>query len=135
MIKLSQIHVPIKHTEADLRNAAAKLLRVSVSDIRELRILKQSIDARKKQEIGYSYVAAVSVNQEERLFRKGFESYKPKQYHYAVTGTKPLKNRPVIIGAGPCGLFAAYMLAKEGYRPIVLERDRKSTRLNSSHQR
>ena len=122
MIKLSQIHVPIKHSEADLRNAAAKLLRVSVSDIRELKILKQSIDARKKQEIGYSYAAAVSVNQEERLLRKGFESYKPKRYHYAVTGTKPLKNRPVIIGAGPCGLFAAYMLAKEGYRPIVLER-------------
>lgn len=122
MIKLSQIHVPIKHTEADIRNAAAKLLRVSVSEIREMKILKQSIDARKKQEIGYSYAVAVSVNQEERLLRKGFESHKPKQYRYQVTGTKLLKNRPVVIGAGPAGLFAAYLLAKESYKPIVLER-------------
>ncbi len=122
MIKLSQIHVPVKHSEEDIRNAAAKLLRIPVSDITELRILKQSIDARKKPEISYSYSVAVSVKSEERLLRKGFEEYTPKSFRYHVSGTKLLPHRPVVIGAGPAGLFAAYLLAKEGFKPLVLER-------------
>lgn len=122
MIKLTQIHVPIRHEESDIRSAAAKMLRVPASEIRDMKILKQSIDARKKQETGYSYSVAVSVNQEEKLLRKGFEAYRPKQYEYRITGMKRLANRPVVVGAGPAGLFAAYLLAKEGYKPIVFER-------------
>ena len=125
MIKLSQLHVPVGHTTEDLLKAAAKELRVPESDVSELVILKKSIDARKKDEIRYSYAVAVSVRAEERLTKKGYERYLPKRYRYTVSGTKKLSMRPVIIGSGPAGLFAAYLLSGAGFRPIVLERGPK----------
>ncbi len=125
MIKLSQLHMPIGHTEKDLHEGIAKALRIPVTEVTGYKIIKQSIDARKKRELSYSYVIAAEVVSEERLLRnaKGrLERYVPKEYRYRITGERELKQRPVVVGAGPAGLFCAYLLAKEGYRPILLER-------------
>ncbi len=125
MIKLSQIHVPVVHQESDILNACAKLLRIPVSGIHEYEILKKSIDARKKFNIGYSYSVAVSVDREKGFLQKGFEIYERKEYTYRIDGTAFLKNRPIVVGSGPAGLFCAYMLAMSGFRPIILERGPK----------
>lgn len=122
MIKLSQIHVPVSHTEQDVVRACAKQLHVPESAVMKYEILKKSIDARKKENIGYSYAVAVCVEHEKNFIKKGFEAYEPKEYRYCIEGTRELRHRPVIVGSGPAGLFCAYMLANAGFRPIVLER-------------
>lgn len=121
MIRVA-VTVPVKHTKEDLLRAAAKELRIKDGDILDLTIVKQSVDARKKERIVYLYALAVRLKDEGRFLRKGFEAYKTRKYQYEVTGTSLMKHRPVVIGAGPAGLFNAYLLALEGYRPIVLER-------------
>lgn len=128
MLRILQLKQPIKHTKEDLHKAAAKLLGIRPEDIKELRPVKRSLDARKKNEIHYSYVCEVELvhpQQEDKLLRK----LKPqllirsehKPYHFEPTGTIPMQTRPVIVGAGPAGLFCAYLLAKNGYAPILLE--------------
>ena len=129
MLRIQQLKIGIEHNKEDLLEKAAKLLSVKKADIKELRPVKRSLDARKKEEIHYSYVCEAelsSIALEEKVLRR----IKPQvavraesvRYHFIPTGKDTLTHRPVIIGAGPAGLFCAYHLAKEGYAPILLER-------------
>ena len=126
MLRISQLKLHIHHTDAELKLAIKKELRLS-HDKFTYSIRKRSIDARKKQELHFVYVIDVELpEKEERQLiakSKGKLTVAPKEeYSYEPTGTKPMANRPVIIGAGPAGLFCAYFLAKHGYAPIVVER-------------
>ena len=89
-------------------------------------IVKRSIDARKKPDIFYSYTVDVSgLNERDVLKRvKGnqISVVSLVEYHFPDSGRKDMEHRPVIVGAGPAGLFCGYMLARYGYRPILLER-------------
>lgn len=126
MLRINQLKLPISHTEEDLKRKASKLLRISSSRMLELHIIKQSIDARKKPELFYVYTVDVKVAEEGAILKKAKGNQitvsPEKQYHFPSSGEQPCKNRPVIIGSGPAGLFCAYMLAKAGYRPLLLER-------------
>ena len=119
---------------------AAKLLRVSEGDIKNLEIIRHSIDARKKPEIYDIYMVDVELKDlsEEAVVKKSREKnasvIKPLKYDFTAQirrllendykeNTAPDKNKKiVIIGAGPAGLFCAYLLAENGYRPVVFER-------------
>ena len=94
----------------------AKRAGVSESEILDYKILKKAIDARKKADVHYVYT--VSANTKRKII--GFSEYKVKKY--AFPRGAHLKNRPVIVGTGPCGLFAGLMLARSGAKPILLER-------------
>lgn len=126
MIRISQVKLPIRHTEADLLEKAAKLLRIKPEEIRSLSIVKQSIDARKREEISYSYVIDVAADREEALARRAknrnIAVHKAAPYRFPPLGSEPLAHPPVIVGTGPAGLFAGLMLARHGYNPILLER-------------
>lgn len=129
MIRLTQIKVPIRHSAEDIKQAAAKQLRVGVGEIREIKPVKRSLDAREKEKIRYIYAADVTLKKEkteDAVLKRTASPYimksKAEPYTFVPTGTCPLKHRPVIAGAGPAGLFAAYFLAKEGYAPLLLER-------------
>lgn len=126
MLRINQLKLPISHTEEDLKRKASKLLRIPPSRMLELHIIKQSIDARKKPELFYVYTVDVKVAEEGAILKKAKGNQitvsPEKQYHFPSSGEQPCKNRPVIIGSGPAGLFCAYMLAKAGYRPLLLER-------------
>ncbi|BBF42285.1 NAD(FAD)-utilizing dehydrogenase, sll0175 homolog [Lachnospiraceae bacterium KM106-2] len=133
MIRLTQIKIPVetvgKHKEAEqeeLRTHIMKMLRISAASIKEIKIVKRSIDARKKNDIRYIYAIDVVVDNENKILHKcknpNVTKSKDNHYRFRPTGDQPLTKRPIIIGTGPAGLFCAYMLAKEGYNPIVLER-------------
>lgn len=125
MLRINQIRLPFGHTEEALKQAALKSLRISEKELLGFRIFRQSIDARKKPRISYVYTIDVQVAREERLLKKlknDVQRVEEKDYQIPGHGKEKLKNRPVIAGAGPAGLFCAYLLAKEGYRPILAER-------------
>lgn len=125
MIRILQCKCRIDDTR-ELRQLAADTLRVPASRILDVHIRKRSIDARKKQEILYVYCLDVEVSGEKKILasggRKGVVLAPPLSYSFPVCGTEPLPLRPVIIGAGPAGLTAAWELACHGYRPLLLER-------------
>lgn len=126
MIRLTQIKLPADHTPEALKKKIAKLLRIEPEEILKLHIRKRSLDARKKPELFYSYTVDVSVRREKELLHKGknpqISLCKEEHYHFPETGEERLRERPLIIGTGPAGLFCGLMLARHGYRPILLER-------------
>lgn len=126
MIRVGQLKLPLQHTETELKQKAAKALKVSMSQIKELKIAKRSIDARKKTQVCYVYTVDVSVENEQKLLKKvnsnNIMLTKRDVYHFPTSGAVQLKHPPVIVGSGPGGLFCAYALAEMGYCPIVIER-------------
>lgn len=126
MIQIQQLKLPITHSREELEKKISKLLRIQKEQILDYRISKQSIDARKKSEISYVYTVEVKTGNDEKILKKVHQNtiqyLKKKEYQFLVTGNESLPNAPVIVGSGPAGLFCAYMLAKAGYAPIVIER-------------
>lgn len=128
MIRIQQLKLPPGHTEADLKERVAKILKTDPDRIEKLEIRKQSIDARKKPDIRLVYVVDVALRgiREEacvaRCRDRNVSLAVFKQYAFPKPGSRKLTERPVIVGSGPAGLFCAWQLALHGYRPILLER-------------
>ena len=133
MLRVNQIKVtPGADTKTLLRKVAG-ILKIKEIDISKMQIVKQSIDARKKPEIYYSYAVDVELadstpGNEEKILKRCKSNQvsivKEQTYCFPAPGTGELMHRPVIVGMGPAGLFCAYFLAKSGYAPILLERGR-----------
>ena len=125
MIRILQCKCGIDDTRT-MEQLAADYLKIPVNQIRQVHICKRSIDARKKQDILYVYCLDVSAEKEKDLLKrhgkKGVVATPAATYHFPAAGIEIMAHRPVVVGAGPAGLFAAYELARNGYRPILLER-------------
>lgn len=126
MIRIQQLKLSITHTEEQLKKKMAKMLRISPEDILRYQIRKQSVDARRKQEVSFVYTVDVAVEKEEAVLRRVKSSQvslaKEVPYQFPEEGEKELRHPPVVIGSGPAGLFCAYLLAEHGYCPVILER-------------
>ena len=128
MLRVNQVKIKTEHTEEQLRKKAAELLHITPQDILDMKIVRQSIDARRQPEIFYSYSLDVKVKNEDRILHRfrGRENQvsaqQPFFYNFPKPGKKLLEHPPVIVGMGPAGLFCGYFLALHGYRPILLER-------------
>ncbi len=126
MIQINQVKMNLTHTDKDLLHKIAGILRVPQQEIISIELLKKSIDARKKPQLYYIYSVAVTIANELQIIKKcnanDISLFCQSSYEFPSNGQAVIKERPVIIGAGPAGLFCAYELALHGYRPIVLER-------------
>ena len=125
MLRISQLKLPVTHTQEQLEKKLLKMLRMSRKDLGQYYIRKRSLDARKKPELYYVYSIDVEIKNEERVLKsmKGkVQKVSSRPYSVPEHGTERLSDRPVIIGSGPAGLFCAYLLAGEGYRPLIIER-------------
>lgn len=133
MIRINQLKGRPEATQElikeQLYKKAAAALRIRRTDIAQLQIIRQSIDARKKPDIFYSYVVEVKLVQgisEEKVLKRAGNAQAAlvteKTYSFPSPGENVLRHRPVVVGMGPAGLFCGYFLALHGYRPILLER-------------
>ena len=123
MIRLNDISLPLEYDDETLKKAAAKKLRVSSDMIVCASLCKRSIDARKKEQIHFLASLDIKLRGNEKKAVSACRSASfVEEYRYELPKGPVLKKRPVIIGSGPCGLFAALILAQTGQKPVILER-------------
>ncbi len=124
-VRILELRLPISHDPGAVRKKAAKMLRVDPEDVRDLSVIRRSVDARKKPELTFCYTVDVTLSDKaQKRFRpsSGIKIYTEKEYRFPESGDKVLAQRPVIIGTGPAGLFCGLKLAQAGYRPLIFER-------------
>lgn len=127
MLRLTEIKLPLEHHPDDLRDAILKRLAINADDLIEYTIYRRGFDARKPSAISLIYTLDVKIKNEAGPLKKLKDtphiSPSPDiSYHFVAHAADNMTERPVVIGTGPCGLFAGLLLAQMGFRPIILER-------------
>ncbi len=127
MLRLTEIKLPLDHSDDAIQAAILKKLNISSAELKSFSIYKRSYDARRKSAILLVYILDVETSNEEKLLKL----FKPDPhvfltpdttYRMVVQAPRDFPMRPIVIGTGPCGLFAGLLLAQMGFRPIILER-------------
>ncbi len=130
MIRIAQLKLPIGHSPKDLEKKIRKILSIkNASEKISYKIIRQSLDARKKFDKKFVYTVDVSCKSKseercllKRVHNKNITSTELQTYHFPNPGMERLFHPPVIIGSGPAGLFCGWMLARHGYKPLIIER-------------
>jgi uncharacterized protein len=127
MLRLSEVKLPLEHTEADIQSAILKKLSIAPKDLIRHTIFKRSYDARKKGAVSFVYIIDIETTREQQLLQRFKKDphivpTPDTSYRYVTHAPAGLEQRPIVIGCGPCGMFAGLLLAQMGFRPIILER-------------
>jgi uncharacterized FAD-dependent dehydrogenase len=126
-VRLTEVKLPLDHDEPALRAAILKRLGIADDALHSFRIYKRAVDARRRHAPTLIYTIDVTVADEPALLRKlGADRHAgptpDTSYRFVTQAPPDLNTRPVVIGTGPCGLFAGLLLAQMGFRPLILER-------------
>ncbi|MDD2702183.1 MAG: NAD(P)/FAD-dependent oxidoreductase [Sideroxydans sp.] len=125
MLRLTEIRLPLAHPADDLQASILKRLGIAADELTAYSIFRRGHDARKKNAIMFVYTVDVEVKNEAALLKKKIPHVtQAPDMRYRVVAQAPanLSERPVVIGTGPCGIFAGLLLAQMGFKPIILER-------------
>ncbi len=127
MIRITELKLPLDHDDNALSAAIIARLKIRPNQLTSFNIHKRSYDARKKRAILLIYTVDVDTTDNAKLLKKlrkdkRISKTPDMRYRYVAQAPATLEERPVVIGSGPCGIFAALLLAQMGFRPIVLER-------------
>ena len=127
MLRLTDIKLPLNHDEQALEKAVLATLGIDAEQLNAIKVFKRGYDARNNKDIQLIYTLDVDVSNEDSLLEKFKKQTHVRptpdmQYKFVATAPENLTERPVFVGLGPCGLFAALILAQMGFKPIVLER-------------
>jgi uncharacterized FAD-dependent dehydrogenase len=127
MLRLTNVQLPLDHPEEDLKAAILARLKIGADALINFSIFRRGHDARKKSAINLVYTLDVEVKNEAALLErhKGVPHIvitPDTEYKFVANAPAGLATRPVVIGTGPCGIFAGLILAQMGFRPIILER-------------
>jgi len=126
-LRLTNLRLPVEADELELPRQISQRIGVRTNDLGAWRILRKSLDARSKQDLRFVYTIVVDLPDDPSLLKrltrkKEVESFVPDEFDDPTSGPDAMSERPVVVGAGPAGLLAAYYLAVRGYRPLVIER-------------
>jgi uncharacterized protein len=127
MLRLSEVKLPLEHTAADIQSAILKKLSIAPRDLIRHTIFKRSYDARKKGAVSFVYIIDIETTREQQLLQRFKKDphivpTPDTSYRYVAHAAEGIEQRPIVIGCGPCGMFAGLLLAQMGFRPIILER-------------
>jgi uncharacterized FAD-dependent dehydrogenase len=130
MLRITEVKLPLDHSEENLRAAIVECLGIAAQDLLRYTIFRRAVDARKRSAIHLIYTLDVELRDELPFFVEDEKLNKNKHlqkspdtgYRFVARAPAGLRERPVVIGTGPCGLFAGLLLAQMGFNPIILER-------------
>ncbi len=130
MLRLTGINLPLDHSPDAIAKAVIARLRIAPDGLISCRVFRRAHDARKRSAILLVYSLDVEVKDEAGVLRRCANDARVKpapdiDYRFVAHATDQVSPRPLVIGAGPCGLFAALLLAQMGFRPIILERGKE----------
>jgi uncharacterized protein len=125
-IKINNLSLDLNEDLNVLKDKTAKRLRISKDSMLNFKIIRESLDARKKDNIIFNYAVEVQCENEEKIVKKANDKnilLEGERYKDEIKiGTKKLNYRPVVVGMGPAGIFTGLLLARKGYKPIIIER-------------
>jgi len=127
MLRLTEVKLPLDHAEDAIADSILKRLSIDAIDLVRYSVFRRGVDARKRSAISFIYTLDVEIANEAALLArlKNYQHVAPApdtNYRLVVKATRESALRPVVIGTGPCGIFAGLLLAQMGFRPIILER-------------
>ena len=130
MLRITELKLPLDHSDIDFKNAILKRLGIKAEQLVSYTVFRQGHDARKKAEIYLVYTLDVEIaNQDAYLVHlemdSGISITPDTTYKFVAQAPENLKDRPLVIGMGPCGLFVGLILAQMGFNPIILERGKE----------
>jgi len=130
MLRLTEIKLPLDHPQQDIQDAIIRRLGIPVGELLNFTIFRRGFDARKPSAIMFIYTLDVEITNEEKVLSRFPNDVHVKaapdtSYHFVAQAPQDLNERPVVIGTGPCGIFAGLILAQMGFRPIILERGKE----------
>ncbi len=128
MLRLTEIRLPLDHSADQLKAAILQRLDIAADRLKDYTLFRRGYDARKKNAIVFVYTLDVEVTDETALLKKKIPHVAPAPdmaYRYVAQAPAALQERPVVIGLGPCGIFAGLLLAQMGFKPIILERGKE----------
>ncbi|OYW05180.1 MAG: hypothetical protein B7Z59_13875, partial [Acidiphilium sp. 37-67-22] len=122
MIRLTEIRLPLDHTPDALRDAVLARLGIGEAALRGFTVFRRAVDARRKAAIVLTYTIDVEAKDEAELLARHAASRHvgpTPDIGYRLPRSRPPARRPIVIGTGPCGIFAALILAQAGLRPLI----------------
>ena len=130
MLRITELKLPLDHPESAIKTAILNRLGIGAGELITYTVFRQGHDARKRDAISLVYTLDVETKNEQailtRLKNDPHLSLTPDTtYHFVTQAPVTMTERPVVIGTGPCGLFAGLILAQMGFRPIILERGKE----------